>query len=151
MATLWRNRALRGAHVLVGLALGILATACASHGPSPRSLHYIDGDLVYSQPVHYRAYAAYLRARMAMEAQPADLDTAAGEVELALKIEPRDPHLWTTLAEVELRRGDREAALIASRTALQIRPEYAPAQQLLARLEGGEGSSAMSSRRGDAP
>ena len=123
-----------------------LASACAS-GPSSRSLHYIDDQLVTSPPVHHASYAAYLRARIALEAQPADLTTAAREIEAAIKIEPREPHLWTTLAEVELQRGDRQAALEASRIALQLRPEYGPAQQLLTKLEGGESSaSTMSSR-----
>jgi len=140
-----RRQTLAGSAVALAAVVATVS-GCAS-GPSTRSLHYIDDQLVVSQPVHHASYAAYLRARLALEAQPADLITAAREIELALKIEPKEPHLWTTLAEVELQRGDREAAIEASRMALQLRPEYGPAQQLLAKLEGAAPSaSTMSSR-----
>lgn len=121
-------------------------SGCASSAPPVRSLHYVDDALVHSPTVHYQAYAAYLRARLAMEAEPADpaaaeaaLAVARSHLEAALRVAPHDAHLWTTVAEVELRRGDREAALAASRKALTYRPEYAPARQLLVRLES-EGS-----------
>ncbi len=123
-------------------ALGSLACAL---GPSSRSLHYIDDQLVTSPPIHQLAYAAYLRARLAIEAEPADLERAVDEIAVAIEFAPREPHLWTTLAEVELQRGDREAALEASRIALQLRPEYGPAQQLLVKLEG-DATTTMSSR-----
>ena len=131
---------------MVGLGVAAFSAGCATE-PSSRSLHYIDGELVASAPVHHASYAAYLRARLALEAQPADLVTAGAEIETALKIEPREPHLWTTLAEVELQRGDRDAALEASRIALQLRPDYGPAQQLLAKLEGGDMSATTMSSR----
>ncbi len=129
-----------------GVGLVALAVGCASE-PSSRSLHYIDGELVTSTPVHHASYAAYLRARLALESQPADLVTAGEEIETAIKIEPREPHLWTTLAEVELQRGDRDAALEASRIALQLRPDYGPAKQLMAKLEGGDTSTATMTNR----
>ena len=128
--------------ILVFTSLGSLACTL---GPSSRSLHYLDDQLVTSPPVHQAAYAAYLRARLAMEAQPADLERAVDEIAEAIEFAPREPHLWTTLAEVELQRGDREAAIKASRIALQLRPEYAPAQQLLVKLEG-DATTTMSSR-----
>ncbi|MCA9658527.1 MAG: tetratricopeptide repeat protein [Myxococcales bacterium] len=146
-----RNRAfVRRTLPALALALvGLATSACAQRGPSTRSLHYVDDELVYSRPAHYRSYAAYLRARLALEGQPADLEVAAEQIGKALEIEPKEPHLWTTLAEVELRRGDRQAAREASEMALQIRPNYAPAQQMLAKLEAGDDGStpAMSSRQ----
>jgi len=134
------------AGTISGIGLVALALGCAS-SPTSRSLHYIDGELVTSTPVHHASYAAYLRARLALESQPADLITAGEEIETAIKIEPREPHLWTTLAEVELKRGDREAALEASRIALQLRPDYGPAKQLLAKLEGGDTSTSTMTNR----
>lgn len=130
---------------VVALLGGTLGLGCAASGPSTRSLHYMDDTLVYSAPVHHQAYAAYLRARVALEAEPADLATAERELQRALHVEPRDPHLWTSLAEVELRRGDRDAALAAGRVALSLRPDYPPALQLVAKLEGNPaGATAMS-------
>lgn len=143
--------AARAALTTVALLLGVGGTVglgCAASGPSARSLHYMGDTLVYSAPVHHQAYAAYLRARVALEAEPADLTTAERELQRALHVEPRDPHLWTSLAEVELRRGDHDAALAAGRVALSLRPDYPPALQLVAKLEGHPaGATAMSSRR----
>lgn len=133
------------AALLVVAVLG--GAGCRAPGPSTRSLHYIDDTLVYSAPVHHQAYAAYLRARLALEAEPADLVTADRELRRALHVEPRDPHLWTSLAELELRRGDRDAALAAGKVALTLRPGYPPALQLVAKLEGAHvGATAMSRR-----
>jgi len=121
---------------------------CAASAPAPRSLHYIEEALVYSPTVHHQAYAAYLRARLVMEVQPAEYGAAEAHLRAALAVAPRDPHLWTTLAELELRRGDRDAALDAGRTALTLRPGYPAARQLVARLEaeGELGASAAISR-----
>ena len=140
--------AARAALLSVTLLLGLGGAGCAASGPSGRSLHYLGDTLVTSAPVHHQAYAAYLRARLALEAEPADLAAAERELQRALHVEPRDPHLWTTLAEVELRRGDRDAALAAGRVALSLRPDYPPALQLVAKLEGGAaGATAMAPRR----
>jgi predicted Zn-dependent protease len=130
---------------IVGLGL---PCGCAASAPAPRSLHYVDEALVYSPTVHHQAYAAYLRARLVMEVQPAAYAAAEAHLRAALKVAPRDPHLWTTLAELELRRGDRAAALSAGRTALTYRPGYPAARQLVARLEaeGEGGASAAVSR-----
>ena len=142
----------RHTHVFAWLALlaGVGATGCAASGPSARSLHYVDDVLVYSPPAHHQAYTAYLRARLAMDGAPADLAAAEGHLQHALRVAPQDAHLWTTLAELELRRGDRDAALTASRKALAIRPGYAPARQLLVRLEGEGGVGASASISGAA-
>ena len=130
---------------VLALLAGAGATGCAASGPSARSLHYVDDVLVHSPPAHHQAYAAYLRARLAMDGAPADFAAAEGHLQHALRVAPHDAHLWTTLAELELRRGDRDAALTASRKALAIRPGYAPARQLLVRLEGEGGAGASAS------
>jgi Tfp pilus assembly protein PilF len=108
--------------------------ACASSAPSSRALHEVDGELVYSRPVSPAAYAAYLRARLAIEQDPPDLEGAREQIDVALRYDPNEPHLWTTRAEIDERRGAPEEARMAVERALELRPGYAPARALMARL-----------------
>ncbi len=117
--------------LLVGLG------GCYAVGPGYRSLHVVDGEVVHSPPPPPSAYEAYLRARLALEHDPPRLDDARWYIEHALRIDPRDPHLWFTLAEIEERGGQVEEARASARHALAIRPGYPPAEQVLARLEPG--------------
>lgn len=112
-------------------------TACAGAGPSTRGLHYVDGELVYSDPVPSSAYAAYLRARLAMQSDPPQTDVARVNLEHALRYSPDDPQLWTARAEVEAADGDDDAAVAAAEHALALQPDYAPARRLLVKLGGG--------------
>ena len=116
----------------------LLMGACASTAPSSRALHEVDGELVYSRPVSPAAYAAYLRARLAIEQDPPDLDDARNQIDLALRYDPNEPHLWTTRAEIDQRRGAPEEARMALERALELRPDYAPARDLMARLGGSD-------------
>lgn len=118
--------------VLASLGLG-----CAAVAPSERSLHEVDGQVVSSSPPPPAAYEAYLRARLALESEPPRLDVAQRSIERAIRYDPRDPHLWTTRAEIEERAGQRDRAAASARRALAIRPGYPPAQEVLARVEGG--------------
>lgn len=118
------------------LAAACLATstACAAAPPSHASLHVVDGRVVHSAPPSTTAYAAYLRARLALEAMPPQLDTAAIEIEVALRAAPRDPQLWTVRGEIAAARGDGDEALRSANRALALSKDYAPAKRLLARL-----------------
>lgn len=132
-----RERAGRAAAVLL-LALG----GCyGGLGPGYRSLHVVDGQVVSSPPPTPSAYEAYLRARLAFEHEPPRLDDARFYIEEALRFDPRDPHLWATRAEIEERAGEQAEAAASARRALALRPGYPPAEQVLARVEGGATSS----------
>lgn len=123
-----------------------LACACAPAGvPSARTLHYIDNQLVTSPPVDHRAYAAYLRARLALETD--DLARALQELDVALHYDRDDPHLWTARGEVELRLGDVDGARRSSARALALAPEYPPALKLAAQLQSPAGPQVAEARR----
>lgn len=128
------------------LALFVLV-GCAPARANGRALHLVDGELVHSRPVSSAAYEAYLRARLALEANPPDLALAQTSIDRALELDPRDPQLWTTQAEIAARSGEDERALVAARRALELRPGYPPAHRLLGALEGGEPSAALSPAR----
>jgi len=91
--------------------------------------------LVRSDPVSPQAYAAYLRAKLALEAQPPRYTLAKTELETALRYEPKDVYLWTQLAQVELWRGELRQAASALERARSIAPAYPAAKQLEVRLE----------------
>ena len=112
----------------------LLACAAACGRPHPASLHVVDGEVVSSRPAAPRAYEAYLRARLELESDAPDLDRALRSIDLALRYDPKDPHLWTTRAEVNSRGGDLEAARVDLERALTLSPGYEPAQQLLAQI-----------------
>lgn len=104
-----------------------------------RGLHYITDDdgneqLVRSTPPPPGAYEAYLRARLALERTPPQLDEARGYVLDALRWQDRDPQLWTTLAEIEWQLGNFAAAEHAIDRALVLRPGYPQAERLLASM-----------------
>ncbi len=124
------------------LLVGLSGVGCASSGPaSPRSLHYVDDTLVYSPPPSAAAYEAYLRARLALEADPPDLAQAREQIRIAIRYTPRDPHLWTTLAVIETEAGDYGEAKLAATRALELSPGYAPAQRVIATIDGGLAST----------
>ncbi len=111
--------------------------ACATSGASARSLHYVEGELTYSNPPSALAYESYLRSRIALSAEPPQLEQAAAEIEVALHFDRRAPHLWSTRAEIAALAGDDELAVSSAQRALALRPGYAPAQAVLARVHGG--------------
>lgn len=122
--------------ILLGVALFGLG-ACATPSTSARALHYVDDELVYSYPPSALAYEAYVRARVALSAQPPQLEQARSEIEVALHYDHRAPHLWSTRAEVAALQGDDDVAVASAEKALALRPGYAPAQAVLARVQGG--------------
>ena len=124
-----------------------LACACAPAGPSTRTLHYLDKDLVSTPSVDQRAYAGYLQARLALETDPPDLARALEQIELAIWHDRDDPHLWATRGEIELRMGDVDAARRSSHRALALGPSYPPARALAARLEQPSGAPQVADRR----
>jgi len=125
----------------------MLTVGCAGTGTSYRALHYIDGELTTSKPVAGYAYEAYLRARLALDSEPPRLEEAADQISFALRYDPRDPHLWTTLGEIEARAGQPRHALDAAQHALALRPGYGPAKQLMAQLRSDRPASATTSAR----
>jgi hypothetical protein len=130
-----------GAERAVAVLLVVLG-GCYPVGTGYRSLHVVDGEVVQSPPPPPSAYEAYLRARVALEQEPPQLSEARYFIARALQMDPRDPHLWATQAEIEERAGQVEQAAVSARRALAIRPGYPPAQQVLARLEGGSPGAA---------
>jgi hypothetical protein len=138
-------------HSLLVAALlsgSLISTGCGWRGLwRAQSEHYVDGELVTSEPVHSRAYESYMRARIAMEQTPPDLESARLEIHAALAHDGNDPHLWTTLAEIEAAVGDAAAARQSVARALALAPEYPPAVDLEARLRGGDPSSGSQTAR----
>ncbi|MGB1015320.1 MAG: hypothetical protein ACPG4T_14390, partial [Nannocystaceae bacterium] len=45
-----------------------------------------------------------------------------------------DPHLWTTRGELAMLRGELDVAFAASKRALELRPGYPPARELVAKI-----------------
>ena len=122
----------------------VLSAGCAYSGPGYRSLHYVDGELVASRPVSSAAYATYIKARLAYE--QGQLDVASTYIERALRFDSRDPHLWTTRAEIAAKAGDEATALASAQRALDLRPGYPPAKSLMANLRGGPASASLQER-----
>jgi Tfp pilus assembly protein PilF len=120
----------------------VMSCACGSSSRSSRGLHYVGDELVHSQPAPSRAYEAYLRAQLALQASPPRLQEAMEQIVIALQHDARDPHLWTTKADIHRRQGQVQEALASCRRALELRPGYAPAQSLLTRLEQGRAPAA---------
>jgi Flp pilus assembly protein TadD len=126
--------------LLVPAVLLVALSGCYANGyAANRGLHYVtDADgkqqLVHSPPPSPAAYEAYLRARLALERDPAQLDEARGHVLEALRSQSDDPQLWTTLGEVEWRLGNFAAAEQAIAKALALRPGYPEAERLLASI-----------------
>ncbi len=120
--------------------LGVLA-ACAPLGPSYRSLHEVDGEVVHSAAPPPAAYEAYIQARLALSREPPQLDIAQHYIDRAIRIDPRDPHLWATRAEIQHHAGRAEQARASAERALSLRPGYPPAQRVLAQIDGGAASA----------
>jgi cytochrome c-type biogenesis protein CcmH/NrfG len=120
------------------IACIVACLGCAVTPTSNASLHVVDGLVVQSPPQSTTAYAAYLRARLALEAAPPQLDAAATQIQIALEAAPRDPQLWTVHGEIAAARGDGDEAVRSANRALELSKDYAPAKRLLARLGRGE-------------
>lgn len=117
--------------------VGVIAVVgCAPRGPSQRSLHVVDDQVVYSTPPPTTAYAAYLRCRLALDANPPRLQEAAGFIEAAIAADPRDPQLWTVRGEIAAQSGDGARAMASVKRALALAEGYPPAKRLEARLGG---------------
>jgi len=112
-------------------------TACRHAGSNPRTLHYVDRQLVATRSADPRAYAFYVQCQLALSFVPPDLDRAHEQILLAIDHDPHDAHLWTVRGQIELQRGDEAQAHRASERALHLRPDYPPAKDLAARLGGG--------------
>ncbi|PRQ02988.1 hypothetical protein ENSA5_19270 [Enhygromyxa salina] len=117
-----------------------LTSGCWANGYfANRELHYVtdeDGEqvLVKSPAPAPAAYEAYLRARLALDRDPPQLDVARGHILDALRWQPNEPQLWTVKAEIEWKVGDFAAAEDAIGKALALRPGYPEAQRLLAQI-----------------
>jgi cytochrome c-type biogenesis protein CcmH/NrfG len=121
------------------VAIVLLVVGCAPRGPSHQSLHVVDDQIVYSTPPPSTAYAAYLRCRLALEANPPRLDEAASWIDAAVAADPRDPQLWTVRGEIAARQGDGARAMASVKRALELSADYPAAKRLLAQL--GQGSA----------
>lgn len=133
--------------LLAGCMAPCLLAGCMANGYlANRGLHYVHDDagdeqLVRTPAPAPAAYEAYLRARLALEREPPLLDEARGHILDALRWQPDEPQLWTVRAEIEWRAGDFAAAENAIAKALALRPGYAEARQLLARMHTPEPSA----------
>jgi len=112
-------------------------TACRYSGPNPRTLHYVDKQLVATRSADPQAYAFYVQSQLALSFDPPDLARAHEQILLAIDRDPHDAHLWTVRGQIELQRGDEAQARRASERALHLRPDYPPAKELAARIGGG--------------
>lgn len=119
------------------LIAAMLVLGCAPRGPSNQALHVVDGQVVYSTPPASTAYAAYLRCRLAMEANPPQLEDASSWIDAAVAADPRDPQLWTVRGEIAARQGDGARAMASVKRALELSADYPAAKRLLARLGSG--------------
>lgn len=132
-------RSLIAAIATLALTSGCWTSAYTVH----RGLHYVhdeDGaeQLVRTPPPSPAAYEAYLRARLALERDPPELDEARGHILDALRWQPDEPQLWTVKAQIEWQAGDFAAAEAALARALALRPGYAEAQRLAAQMSENE-------------
>ena len=116
------------------LGLALLGVGCVTGGPSSRSLHEVDGEIVYSRPPSPAAYEAYLRARLALDANPPRPEDALVDLERLNRFAPKDPHLWATRAEAHAMLGEYDQARLAVDRALALDPASAKAQRVLASL-----------------
>ena len=129
---------MKGMVRVIGLGMALVGlAACAPPSTSARALHYVDDELVYSNPPPALAYEAYLRSRVALSAEPPRLEQALSEIEVALHYDRRAPHLWSTRAEIAAMQGDDELAVQSAERALALQPGYEPAQAVLADVRGG--------------
>jgi predicted Zn-dependent protease len=119
-----------------------LLSGCATTAPSSRTLHEIDGEVVYSRPPSPGAYEAYLRARLALDADPPRPEEALSYLERLQRTAPQDPHLWATKAEALALLGNHDAARNAAQRSLALSPDYPKAQRVLAGLPGSSSSAA---------
>ncbi|MFO7567481.1 MAG: hypothetical protein R6X02_32860 [Enhygromyxa sp.] len=133
-------RALRST-LLAVILLPMLGGCWQSRYLQHRNLHYVDGELVETKAPAPAAYEAYLRARLALERSPAQLEQARGHILDALRWQPDEPQLWTVKAEIEWKAGDFSTAEHDLARALELRPGYPEAQRLLASIRD-PGSSA---------
>ena len=118
------------------LFAGLLGTSACVSGSymTHRGLHYVDDQLVETDPAPPLAYEAYIRARLALERDPPDLEAARGHIADALHWQSDEPHLWTLKAEIEWKAGDFAAAERSLAQALTLRPGYPEAQRLQAQI-----------------
>ena len=105
----------------------------------------VGGRTVHSPAPPPQAYAAYLRARLALERPTPDLEAAARDVELALALMPRDGHLWATKAEILYRSGDEDGARAALARARLLAPDD-PSVRALAAAWSRPGATASRTR-----
>lgn len=129
---------------IIGLGLGciLVGAGCSAVTPSSRSLHEVDGELVHSRPPSPAAYEAYLRARLALDANPPRPEDALVDLERLNRFAPKDPHLWATRAQAHAMLGEYDDARTAANKALALDPESAKAQRVLTDLPGQEPATA---------
>lgn len=118
---------------LLSCAVLLALAGCASPTDS-RTLHVVDGELVQSDAPPPAAYEMYLRARLALDADPPDPKAALGFIDRAILFDPESPQLWVTRAEVREQLGDTQDARASLARALELDPGYEPAREMLGRL-----------------
>jgi hypothetical protein len=87
-----------------------------------------------------------LKKVFALSSAAGDLAEAARLAERWLEKEPLDPEAITALADVEARRGHRDAAIRMLGSVLDVRPGDTASHKRLARLEGWAGHAELSCR-----
>ena len=133
------------------LSIGALTGCATTASVSPRALHEVDGQVVYSRPPSPAAYEAYLRARLALDATPPRPDEALESIERVQRTAPDDPHLWATRAEAQAMLGEYEAARESAQRALALSPDHAKARGVLANLPGASTAARASSENAATP
>ena len=84
--------------------------------------------------------AASLQATAEQQRSQGDFERAAATLDRALRIDPRDPQLWLSLAEIRLAQGDRaQAGQLARRAETLAAPGSATAARARALAERAAG------------
>jgi predicted Zn-dependent protease len=126
----------------VTVALLTCVSGCWYGYPRHTQLHYVDGELVETPAPAPAAYEAYLRARIALDRTPPQVDEARTQILEALGWQPNEPKLWTVKAEVEWAAGNFGEAEADLGRALELRPDYPEAKQMLVQVKARDSRSA---------
>jgi Tfp pilus assembly protein PilF len=98
------------------------------------------------QAQHHRARALYFAALENL--QTGDIEEAMPRLEASLKLDPRQSMAWYLLGEARRIEGHADAARLAYRQSLDLRPENGRAQEALDALDSSPKDRGSSSKRG---
>lgn len=113
--------------LILGLVVGLLVQGCASVPPAQRT-HYPPPPVqeerlptprpaTVEQPRQVESIAADFSLQAQKQQRQGDLDMAAATLERGLRLAPKDPFLWSQLAEVRLlQKNYQQARTLAAKS-----------------------------------